>query len=327
MRNFLFIIGLMIVLVGCNNPMKKSITEELTIEEIKTISKKDPGFLAFYDRYFENKCYEGFLKDKTVLVLYNDLTYKRFYEYVQEVCDMSFVNSVYEKAEGEWDTQFGNAEQKFDSIVNHWRKHVIENAIETYLDIEFDHAIAYKGYYNDEIKLYFKLIPKKEKLNNVRFDYIIWTKEDEPKIAITESADHIYRFSQLIKKNDYYEVYSISQVYSKNSFYDDVAVNKLSSEELREKYSFKYNIHYIKTDQDSRIANVSEFIDVPTLISLYIKDPSLSQKELIIRKYFDENYVLLDDYKEECLKLRRKEKDPMCYNFFEYIVDCKSALR
>ena len=86
-------------------------------------------------------------------------------------------------------------------------------------------------------------------------------------------------------------------------------------------------IHYIKTDQDSRIANVSEFIDVPTLISLYIKDPSLSQKELIIRNYFDENYVLLDDYKEECLKLRRKEKAPLCYNFFEYIVNCKSALR
>ena len=326
MRKVLLIIGLMIVMVGCNNPLRKSISEELTMEEIKSISKRDPLFLAVYDTYFENKCYEGFLKDKTVLVLYSDLTYKKFYEYVQQTTNEDFVSSAYEDAEKEWSVKYGCSERKFDSIINHWEKHVAENTIETYLDIEFDHASPYKNYYNKGLTLYFKIIPKKEKLRDVRFDYNIWTKEDEPKVVISESADHIYRFSQLSKKGDYYEINSIYLVYSKNSFYDDLVENKLSSEELRNKYNFKFDIHYIKTDGDSRIAKVSEYQDVPVLIRLFIKEPTLSQKELIIRKYFDKDYILLDDYKEEYLKSKREEKDAMCYNFFQYIVDCKKAL-
>jgi hypothetical protein len=314
----------MIVLVGCNNPMKKSITEELTIEEIKTISKKDPGFLAFYDRYFENKCYEGFLKDKTIQVLYSDLTYKRFYEYVLQINDDGFVNSVYDEAEKSWHAQYGYTEHKFDSIISYWQQYVADNSPETYLDIEFDHAAPYKDYYDKGVRLYFKLIPQREKLLSVWFDYTIKLKDEKHKnviCIINQTAHHIYSFSEPIVINDYV------RVYSKNSFYDDVAENKLSSEDLREKYEFEYKINNIETDKDGYINEYSSYKEVPFEVGLFLKDSSLKNKELVIKRYIDGGYVTLDEYKNSLQNQRMEEKDSMCYNFLKFIVDCKSALR
>ena len=304
--------------------MKKSITEELTIEEIKTISKKDPGFLAFYDHYFENKCYEGFLKDKTIQVLYSDLTYKRFYDYILEINDDGFVNSVFGEAENKWHAQFGYTEQKFDSIINHWRQYIADNSPETYLDIEFDHAASYKDYYDKGVRLYFKLIPKREKLLSVWFDYTIKLKDEKHKnviYIINQTAHHIYSFSEPIVINDYV------RVYSKNSFYDDVAENKLSNEDLREKYEFEFKINDIRTDKDGYINEYSLYKEVPFEVGQFLKDSSPTNKELVIRRYIDGDYVTLDEYKTTLQNLRMEEKESMCYNFLKFIVDCKSALR
>ena len=312
--------GLIIVMVGCNNPLKKSISEELTMEEIKSISKKDPAFLTFYDLCFENKCYEHFLKEKTFQVLYSDLTYKRFYEYVKQTSDKNYINSAYEEAEKEWEERYGYTEQKFDSIINYWQNYVDENAIETYLDIDFDHATPYKGYYDKGVRIYFKLIPRREKLHSVWFGYTIKTKDDTHKIVISETAHHIYSFSEPIVIDDYI------MVYSKNGFYEDVAVNKLSSEELKDKYEFVYSIKDIETDKDGFINEYSLYKEVPFEVGQYIKEPSSTRKESVIGKYIDDSFVSLEFYKKDYLKLRMEREDPMCYNFFQYIVDCKKAL-
>jgi hypothetical protein len=117
------------------------------------------------------------------------------------------------------------------------------------------------------------------------------------------------------------------RVYSKNSFYDDVAENKLSSEDLREKYEFEYKINNIETDKDGYINEYSSYKEVPFEVGLFLKDSSLKNKELVIKRYIDGGYVTLDEYKNSLQNQRMEEKDSMCYNFLKFIVDCKSALR
>lgn len=320
MKKILIIIGLIISLVGCNNPLNKSISEELSIKEIKTISKKDNGFLAFYNKYFENICYESFLKDKTIRVLYSDLTYKRFYNYVLQINNEDFVNSVYNEAEQEWNTQFSNSDIVFDSIISYWINHIAENTLETYVDIEFDHAIPYKGYSEDGIRLYLKISPKRENLRYIKFKYKIATKEDNPKIVVNSSINYNHEFSKpIVISND-------ERISNNNVFYDDIKRNKLSNAEIKEKYSYYYDIQAIHTQDEILLPGSSEYKDMPFEIEQYIKSPSLSRKESILKKYYDNNYISLISYKNIYLNQKMEEKDNQCYNFFWFIIDCKNAI-
>ena len=103
-------------------------------------------------------------------------------------------------------------------------------------------------------------------------------------------------------------------------------MNKLSSEELKDKYEFVYSIKDIQTDKDGYINEYSLYKEVPFEVWQYIKEPSLARKESVVGKYIDDNFVSLEVYKKDFLKLRMEREDPLCYNFFQYIVDCKSAL-
>ena len=226
MRKLLIIIGLMMVMAGCNNPLKKSISEELTMKEVKSISKKDPLFLAFYDRYFENRCYEGFLKDKTAQVLYSDITYKRFYDYIKTINDDGFINVIYDEAEKEWDEKFGYTEQKFDSIINYWRNYAQE---------KFD---------NDKYYQYLVDIPVEVRMYNT------------------------YK-------------------------------NRKKEKELNGEFE--------------KVAEFENFINM--------------YKVSTIKRYIDEDYVSLDEYKTTLQNIRMEKTDPLSYNFQKFIVDCKSALK
>lgn len=308
----------MTIMVGCNNPLNKSIAEELSMEEIKTISKKDNGFISFYDKYFENKCYEYFLKDKTMCVLYSDITYNKFYNYVTQINDESFVNSVYNEAEQEWNTRFSDSESVFDSIIAYWRNHITENSLETYVDIEFDHATTYKEYdLFKGIRSYFKIYPPKGELLSVSFHYTI---EHDSEVVFSAYTNYNHEISKpiVISHNE--------RIFSDNMFYDDLAKNKLSNNEIKKKYQFNYNIESIETQEGGRMSSFSNYKDVPFIIKEYIHNPSLSYKESILKEYYNNNYVSLLAYQIIYLNQKMEEKDSMCYNFYRFIIDCKKAL-
>ena len=320
------LIALVVLTAGCSNPIKKSITEELSLEEIKSISKKDPLFLAFYDRYFENKCYEHFLTDKTVQVMYSDITYKRYYEYIKQINDDDFIDAVYEEAEIEWNEKFGYTEHKFDSIINYWHNYFQENAPNTYLDVEFDHAVAYYYYSLKKVKLFFKLTPKRGRLCGGEIWYYIKTNENE-NIVMSGMARQIPAFSTpTLMVEDSYEF--------QDEFYKDV--NKLSNEKLKEKYSFTFTIYKVETDEGVYVDILKLFQDIPFEVGLYIrkeldgeneKDSDIDDNKIsIIKNYIDEDYIPLDEYKTMLQNKRMEEIDPMCYNFQRFIVDCKRAL-
>lgn len=319
MKNFLFTIGLMIIMIGCNNPLNKPISEDLSIKEITSVSKKDPGFLNFYNNYFDNKCYEYFLTDKTLRVLYSDITYKMFYNYVQQINDEQFINSVYNEAENEWNIPYGDSEKFFDSIMNYWWNHVAENSLDTYIDIEFDHAKSYSNLYGNGIRLYFKITPNKGKLHGIRFGYIIKSKEDDTRVLLNSTISYYTEFSQPIV------ISGDEKVYSNNAFFNDLSKNKLSNEDIKNKYSFEYDINMVKTQDDMLLSDVAVFNGVPNEIEQYMKTSSQKTKDDILIKYYGDGYTSLDTYKNLCLISKMKEKDQMCYNFLEYIINCKNA--
>ncbi|MDO5315832.1 MAG: membrane lipoprotein lipid attachment site-containing protein [bacterium] len=333
MKKFLFFFVLTAVTAGCSNPINKSITEYLSVKEIKSISKKDPLFLAFYDRYFENNCYEHFLADKTVRVMYSDITYKRYYEYIKQINDDDFIDAIYEEAEKEWNEKFDNVDQRFDSIINFWQNYLQENAPNTYLHVEFDHADTYYTYSQKGIKLYFKLTPQKGRLRSASFWYSIRTRGDDNSV-LSGRAYQIQPFSNPVMLED-----RPSFVDTQNAFYKDVVMNRMSVEELKEKYSFGFSIDDVRTDEGIYINMDKLCQEMPADIRMYLKELSgdfgsgadienimNNDKDSIIKHYIDKDYISLDEYKITLQNIRMEEIDPMCYNFQRFIVNCKKAL-
>ena len=360
-----FILGLALMMVGCNNPLKKSVTEELTTEELKSISDKEPSFLDFYENYFETLCYQHILSAKTDQVKYGDITYKELYEYYCQISDDGYISSVYSEAEKEWNDRFGLIEKKFDSIIGYWKNYNADYAPETYVDIEFDHAsiddselMPYQPSDN-RVKLYFRLIPKRDALiKKVWFDLTIKTKDDNSKVVFSEKVLYDERNTLVLSVRTTNENVSDSIDYAvpivivnDKALYKDLIKDKLSYDDLIKKYAFEYRIRVVGTEEEDWITENMSSKKVPEIGSYIemldwddeehsskdhniimlgridkhpLKEKQLSiSKEKIIREYLDTNYESnLDLFKFKFFEEKTKALNPSCYELMHYLRNC-----
>ena len=325
MKKVLLIIGLALIMVGCNNPLKKSVTKELTTEELKTISDKDPRFLKFYEEYFETPCYQRFLSVKSDQVEYTDITYKELYNYYLQINDENYVRSIEEEAENEWNEKFGYTEAKFDSIIAYWQDYYATNSMSTYVDIQFDHASLAYNWSDSNVALFFKITPKKDAfIHGLVFDFTIRTKGDESKVLLSERMVSCYKDFQtpIVIDNNHYFL-------EKDDLYNDLIKDKLTYEELINKYDFEYDIDYVKTENEGRIDFDALFKEEPEIGS-YIRwfDSNSREKDNVwktgvIRKHINNEYEDPVFYKRLYYGEKIHSMNPACFNFLNYLEYCK----
>ncbi len=335
MKKVIIIIGLALLMVGCNSPLKKSVTEELTTEELKSICDRNPSFLKFYQEFFETPCYQSFLSVKTDQVAFAGVTYKELYDYYCQISNEDYVNSVNIEAEKEWNDKFGYTEKKFDSIIGYWQNYYTGNSPETFLDIEFDHASHDETWAfveeNYHVNLYFKLTPKRDaSIKDVMFDLAVKPYDDKTKVQLfAQSIGYNKVFSDQIVVDYRYNFIL------ENELYKDLFENKLTNEELNEKYEFEYRIKYVKTEKEGLVDEDEIFKEAPEVGSylkmlnweedrLSSKDRLLSySKQSIVREYIDTNYEALDLFKMRYFDEKTKVLNPTCHDFFNYLKQCE----
>lgn len=306
MKKLLFIASLLLIMVGCNNPIKKPITKELTIEEIKSIRNKEPEFLNFYEKFFDNESYKHFLTDKVAQVEYGELTYKKLYEYYQQINDDEWLKNVDNEGVIIWKEKYIGDECKFDSIIDYWENYIDE--YKNIIDISF-------GCYL-EGNVFFNVTPKNHEIYGFVFYYNLVLKETQEIIIEKEKVDYNWiKFSgpNIID----------SRVSNPNLIRLKSKVEKGNKDWLPGKTcEFQYKIISLQGDS----ITIPPYIIMRYFEQKYLNDSINSMemsieacKEMIIKEYINNDYISLIKFREDYCSIQEKELNPLCYNYIEYL--------
>ncbi len=162
------------LLLGCANPLKKSIKEILTAQELVKVEKKNPGFGNMYQ--FIQTVKDSLLKDTLSGKVWSEITYQRVNDFVLYMNDTSVFKSVNDSLKGAWERQYGQYSQKADSILAYWTKYKEESDVSKYVRIELTEiAKEYYPYSNklNTISLGIRVVPLKGAIDYLRFSYKI----------------------------------------------------------------------------------------------------------------------------------------------------------
>ncbi len=177
MKKFIYSAIITILFAGCNNPLNKPIVEPLTVEELRSVSKKDTSFIEFYEQIQNFR--QSFFDEDINQVKYGDISYKQLQKYIAYRADSTFTKPIIEKSTADWNEKYGNYEHELDSLKNYWQNYLEENSLMSYVAIEFDHIDKDYYSYNNEVKnvnLALRLTPLKGTIQQISFTYKIKSK-------------------------------------------------------------------------------------------------------------------------------------------------------
>lgn len=130
-RIFVFIF-LFIAFASCNTIPNKPVVTKLTTNELSRAIKADSSFATFY-KNIRNKV------DKLSDIKraeYNEVTYKRLFNYIKFFKDTTYWKPKTKKWEQEWENKFGVYSVKADSLIDYWKNYLKENSLNKYVKIE-----------------------------------------------------------------------------------------------------------------------------------------------------------------------------------------------
>ena len=286
--------------------MKKSVSKELTVEELKSINDKDTSFLKFYSECFENSNYKRFLSDKVTQVVYRDITYKELYEYYQQINDIRWQWSITQESNKIWDEKYHTYEYKFDSLIKQWETYI--NKFEEYVDISFDFGV--------DDRVLFEIIPKKQEISNLGFCYSLILKETNNVVIDKELVWYNNKFSEPITIS--------TKLSSTNLTRATIRVERVESNKghmvlSHDDYEIQYQVFLLESPD----LKTMPFSIMRYFAELYSNDSMIiERKEQIIQEFIDKNYKSLLHYTYDYRKSKEKDLNPLCYEFIRYLTHC-----
>jgi len=285
----------------------------LTIDELRSEAKKDTNFIEFYGKIQGYR--KSFFNKDVNQVKFGDISYKQLQRYTSHLNDSIFLIPIYDKADEEWETQFGNYGHELDSLTTFWNKYLEENSLESYLKIEFDHINKEYYTYSNSIKaanLALKLTPLKGTVQQATFSYKIQSKiqSDENESIYLRIFDDkrgsciiTSPFSKPIVR--YWEVnYTLKEI-----------LKYMSSEEFKRDYDIKFEISKVRVNDENLAEND---LHIPQIIKDYLEYPILYE-DVVIKEFFNLNYVSYGEYIENAIQIELKSKDEKCFEFLKAV--------
>jgi hypothetical protein len=315
MKNIFFLVVIAALLASCNSPLDKPIVEPLTVDELRSVSKKDTSFIEFYEEIQAFR--QSFFGEDINQVKYGDITYKQLQEFIAYRTDTAFTKPIIEKSTSEWNEKFGNYEHELDSLKSYWQKYLDENTLKSYVNIEFDHIDKERYSYNNDVKnvnLALKLTPLKGTIQQVSFTYKIKSKLQ------SDESENIY--SSILDDNRgsciLTSPFSRSVVrYWEVNYTLEKKLKHMSTAEFKRDYDITFEISKIRVNNK----NVSEDdLLVPSVIEDYLRYPSLYEVD-VIRYYFNPEYISDWEYIGKAIENELRKKDEKCYDFIKAVSD------
>jgi hypothetical protein len=311
MKKLILTLSVVLLITSCSGPLNKSIVEPLTVDELRSASKKDTAFIEFYEEVQGLR--KSFFSNEMNQVKYGDITYKQLRKFIDYQKDTTFTKPIIEKTKAEWTEKFGNYQSKLDSISNYWTKYLAENSLNSYVNVEFDHL--YKEYYSysrdvRNVYLALKLTPLQGTIQQISFTYKVKSKlksderesiyssifDDNRGSCITTSP-----FSKSVVRN-----WEVGYTLEKTLKY-------LSSDEFKRDYDITFEVTKIRVNN----TNISEDdLLIPEVIKDYLKYPSLYEDD-VVRQFINKDFVSEWEFYRNAINDVLKKKDEKVFNFLQ----------
>lgn len=302
--------------IGCSNPLNKTINEELSIEDLKSIHKKDTLFVSFYELIRKN--ISNIMNSETQKVKYCDLTYKQLYKYVNTILDTSFIDL--EAIIIQWDEKFPFAYNKMDSIIAHYNKFILDNSLSKYVKMEFVGYKKRQGRYGFLCDIGMNITPLNGEISEIYADIRFIPKKGVKNMDIHVCFEGSFSKSRTVYENvisDEFEEMCIFK--DPNSIKEEYDIEYYIS---MAKYKGKYIFTPISTDKIPKpyieylqsIFNGKIPMDYEILSMKHNNIRSDDDSELISKMLYSD-FVDIIDYSCEMYLQKSKEQNKKCFEF------------
>lgn len=304
-----FLSTLCILYCSCTDYLDKPIAEPMSVEDLRGAIKQDSAFLDFYESV--QKFRKDFFSEDLNQVKYGELTYRRFYDFVNKSKDSLFTKPIFEEANKEWNSKYSIYTSKVDSVAEYWKKYDDDHSLSSYVAIDFKTLDKdYYSYSHDvkSVNLGFSLTPLKGKIEQVKFTYEVTSKldsnvssywNDDKGNCISTSP-----FSSTVIR--YWEApYSLEK-----------KLKYKSTEEFVRDYDVNVKITAVRVAGE----NYSEdTMLTPYSVKSYLKYPSSYSEGELIKECIYSEYKTAEELYNDLLQDALKASDKDCYDFLECI--------
>ena len=123
-----------ILLVGCQSPLEKSVLEPLTTKQLDKVAKKDKSFLATYSIVEEKWNYIASSADSA---RWRGVTYSRLHNYLNTTKSAELNSPLFDKLRSDWENSYMQSNIAVDSIVSYWKHYLSVNSPDSLLSVTY----------------------------------------------------------------------------------------------------------------------------------------------------------------------------------------------
>lgn len=272
--------------------INRSVTEELTYEEVGKIEEKYPAFTECYMQL-------STIDRSSIADSLKDLTYLDMYEYYNKLNDGDFVSEVYIEAENSYENDVHSKyKQSVDSIIGKWEEYITAHNPELYIKMKPE-----TSYYSDGWS------------SHPAFSLSYVTKND----SVAEYSITFYPVSDATGEKLSWankETLGSSEIpFAPNVRY----YTSRYGTDFWDDNSLKCETAYVRLNDGTEYF-ISDMNNVPASVKAYIEDKNTDNETRMIRAELDPDYKTVDQYQAFRYDKALKDFNPLAYDLWSEIV-------
>ena len=123
--------GFALLLTACGGPENRSVSEELPLEEVNALLKKNPDYQEAVTLAERFRATASTVEKARA----NDLTYEALQTFLDSLSDSGVRDRLREQADAEWEKRYGETAQRIPGLIAHWRHFLDSLRPESYVSV------------------------------------------------------------------------------------------------------------------------------------------------------------------------------------------------
>ena len=316
MKKLLLLTLLATLLAACSNGFNKSISEPLTVDELKS-HMKDSTFTDFYS--YAQKLGMWINQSEIRQAQYGDVTYKQLKKFLDHRRDTSYFNNLRNTWLDEYASLYPNYDAEVDSIMNYWRDYKERYNMDSIVKIEFDRL--WKEYYSysgdvRDVNVGFLITPLKGTVDQLIFRYEMKTKvsnDGSNKINWLDGHRCVATTPITVPRTLYWEA----------DYSDEKKLKYCSSEEVKRDYDFIIEIVNVRINGENYEDKLDAIPDKIDMALKYCTPEKNYYKDDIIREFINPNYQSFYEYSLPLYQAEMRKYSPEVYSLLEAYEESK----
>lgn len=318
-QSALLFLGFFLLASCSSNGLNKSITEPLSVEELKVNMKKDTTFTDFYSQIQEVR--DWINGDDVLQAKYGDITYKQIKKYLKHACDSTYFNKKSDKWKEEYATLYPKYDKQVDSIITYWKAYKEQYNMDSLVVIEYEKL--WKEYYSyigsiKNVNIGFKITPLKGPIDQLIFRYEMRTK------VSNDGNSSIY--SRLWNSHSCVASSPITKptvLYWEADYSDEKKLEGCSSEDVKRDYDFIIELVNVRVNGENyedklklipeSVSDLFRWGDYNFMTEYY--------RDKVIQELINKDYKSFDEYAQPLIEAEMKSYDPDVYGLVKALDD------